>query len=726
MSGDAKFRFLANIKLALRAVAVLTVVVSAVSEVSAAQTPAQAPAPEKIQQLMEILSDPTVKAWLAQQTQLQQPTVDKLTPAPDAQPMLSTGLTMIRSHSGALLEAFPRLPGQFERARIILLFEFKQHGILWVLALILGFIAAGFGVEKLARMRLDRYRRMMKALPTTNPSGRLKGVALRALYAFIMIAAFTIGSAGVFLAFDWPPLLREIVLAYLTVAVVTRIVLMVCRVLLMPPFLGLPDIARYRTVPMSDERATHWYFYAGLNTAWFAFTGATLGLLATLGFDLNSRLAIGSIAGFIQFNLLLAAVWMRPHTAPGTLHRVSPRATSWLLSTFFVTLWLLRVSGSTTAFWMLFAVPALPATISVARIAVHHVLRPPEDDTEPFPQITIAVIERGLRVCLIVAAAYFLTWVWDIDVMGMTKSDSPALRLLRGGLNAAVIILAADFGWSVAKAVIARRLGHGLPEGNTLAEATQHARLRTLLPIFQNILFAVILVIVVLMILSSIGIEIGPLIAGAGVVGVAIGFGAQTLVKDVISGIFYLLDDAFRVGEWIESGSYKGTVESFSLRSIKLRHSRGYIATVPFGELGAVQNMSRDWVIDKFSITVGFDTDVEKVRKLIKKLGLELAADPEFAPIVIEPLKMQGIQNFGDYGIELRMKMMTKPGQQFSLRRKALVRLKQLFEQNGIEVPFPTVHVQGAASSAEATAAQKIVMDKAAKAAAAAGEGEMP
>ena len=105
-----------------------------------------------------------------------------------------------------------------------------------------------------------------------------------------------------------------------------------------------------------------------------------------------------------------------------------------------------------------------------------------------------------------------------------------------------------------------------------------------------------------LMALSALGVEIGPLIAGAGVVGVAVGFGAQTLVKDVISGIFYLLDDAFRVGEYIQSGSYKGTVESFSLRSVKLRHHRGPVYTVPFGELGAVQNMSRDWVIDKFQI----------------------------------------------------------------------------------------------------------------------------
>ena len=125
-------------------------------------------------------------------------------------------------------------------------------------------------------------------------------------------------------------------------------------------------------------------------------------------------------------------------------------------------------------------------------------------------------------------------------------------------------------------------------------------------------------------------------------VGVAIGFGAQTLVKDIISGMFYLLDDAFRVGEYIISGSYKGTVESFSLRSIKLRHHRGYLYTVPFGELGAVQNMSRDWVIDKLSVGVTYDTDLDKVKQIIKQIGKELQADPELAPHIIETAEDAG------------------------------------------------------------------------------------
>jgi small-conductance mechanosensitive channel len=199
----------------------------------------------------------------------------------------------------------------------------------------------------------------------------------------------------------------------------------------------------------------------------------------------------------------------------------------------------------------------------------------------------------------------------------------------------------------------------------------------------------------VLMSLSALGVQIGPLIAGAGVVGVAIGFGSQTLVRDVISGVFYLLDDAFRVGEYIQSGNFRGTVESFSLRSVKLRHHRGPLFTVPFGVLGAVQNMSRDWVIDKQSVNVHFDADLDKIKRIIKQIGKELQANPEFAPDIIETLKMQGVEAFSDFAITVRMKMKTKPGRQFTIRRRAMAMIKMAFAENGIEFAVPTVQVAG-------------------------------
>jgi small-conductance mechanosensitive channel len=207
--------------------------------------------------------------------------------------------------------------------------------------------------------------------------------------------------------------------------------------------------------------------------------------------------------------------------------------------------------------------------------------------------------------------------------------------------------------------------------------------------------------------LDAMGIQIGPLLAGAGVVGIAIGFGAQTLVRDIISGIFYLLDDAFRVGEYIQASNYKGTVESFSLRSVKLRHHRGPITTVPFGQLGAVQNQSRDWVIDKMTIGVTYDTDLDKVRKLIKEIGRELAQDEEVAPVILEPLKMQGVEQMGEFAIQIRLKMMTKPGEQFVVRRKAYALIKRAFEANGIKFAVPLVQVAGGSAAENAAAAEK-------------------
>ena len=128
---------------------------------------------------------------------------------------------------------------------------------------------------------------------------------------------------------------------------------------------------------------------------------------------------------------------------------------------------------------------------------------------------------------------------------------------------------------------------------------------------------------------------------------------------------------------------------------------------MPFGELGAIQNMSRDWVIDKMMIGVTYDTDLDKVKKLIKQIGKELPEDPEFAPHIIETLKMQGVEQFGDFAIQIRMKMMTKPGEQFTIRRRAYAMIKKAFDANGIKFAFPTVTVAGGGDAATAAVAQQ-------------------
>ena len=291
--------------------------------------------------------------------------------------------------------------------------------------------------------------------------------------------------------------------------------------------------------------------------------------------------------------------------------------------------------------------------------------------------------------------------------MHLAGQDPLFARIVHGVLTIVVILLIADVVWHAAKAAIDSKLAQTADLGQPSSEeARRRARLHTLLPIFRNVLFALVIADAVMMALAELGVEIGPLIAGASVVGVAIGFGAQTFVRDVIAGMFYLLDDAFRVGEYIQSGNYKGTVEGFSIRSVRLRHHRGPVYTVPFSLLGAIQNQSRDWVIDKIAVGITYDSDLERARKLIKQIGLDLAHDPEFAPLILEPLKMQGVEQLGDFAVQIRMKMMTLPGEQFVIRRKAYAMIKKAFDANGIKFASPTVSVTSEAEpSTDATAA---------------------
>ena len=195
-------------------------------------------------------------------------------------------------------------------------------------------------------------------------------------------------------------------------------------------------------------------------------------------------------------------------------------------------------------------------------------------------------------------------------------------------------------------------------------------------------------------VISALGVNITPLLAGAGIIGLAIGFGAQTLVKDVISGMFFLIDDAFRKGEYIDIGDVKGTVEKISVRSMQLRHHNGPLNTVPFGEINFITNFSRDWVVMKLPLRLTYDTDAEKVRKMIKKLGQEMLEDPNLGPQFLQPLKSQGVIQMEDSAMIMRVKFMTKPGDQWVIRRTVFAKIRDLFEREGIKFAHREVTVQ--------------------------------
>jgi small-conductance mechanosensitive channel len=263
-------------------------------------------------------------------------------------------------------------------------------------------------------------------------------------------------------------------------------------------------------------------------------------------------------------------------------------------------------------------------------------------------------------------------------------------------LSVVVTVLLGFICWEFVKARIDSRLRQEMPAASDDMEewsGTGGSRVGTLLLLLRKFVLTVLFVIVSLIVLSSIGVNIGPLIAGAGVIGLAIGFGAQTLVRDIIAGVFFLIDDSFRVGDYVESTGVKGMVEKISLRSIKLRHPRGMVYTVPFGNLKSITNFSRDYTITKLDFRVGFGTDLEKVRKIIKKINKNLRKDEAVNRVMLDDLKSQGVKEFDDSAMIVRVKFKTLPGEQFKVRKEVYRMIQEEFRASGIEFAHRNVTV---------------------------------
>ncbi len=271
------------------------------------------------------------------------------------------------------------------------------------------------------------------------------------------------------------------------------------------------------------------------------------------------------------------------------------------------------------------------------------------------------------------------------------------------GEAATGVILACMLGvvvWNIVNTYINKNLPAAVLDPTVLMGSEgggdeQATRIQTVLPIARNFALVIIVVVVIFSVLSSIGVNTAPLLAGAGVIGIAIGFGAQKLVQDVVSGMFFLFEDAFRIGEYIDTGSLVGTVESTSVRSLRLRHHLGAVQTIPYGEIRSVKNLSRDFVIMKLKFRVPFDTDIEVVRKTIKKVGQELLLDEELGADFIAPLKSQGVQTAEDDALVIRMKFTCKPGKQWMIKRSAYRLVQEALAEKGIQFASRqvTVHV---------------------------------
>ncbi|MEM7061127.1 MAG: mechanosensitive ion channel domain-containing protein [Pseudomonadota bacterium] len=345
-----------------------------------------------------------------------------------------------------------------------------------------------------------------------------------------------------------------------------------------------------------------------------------------------------------------------------------------------------------------------PTFDMIVRGLVKHLV-PPMSGEGPLAEKAYHSTKRSYirigRVLIAVAVMLFITELWGLDLHNLAASGVGA-QFAGRMVEILFILLSGYLVWEVVSLWINRKLaaeqtaaGVDLTEEEVGGEGggAGGSRLSTVLPLVLGVLKVAIAVIFGLIALGNIGIDITPLLAGAGIVGLAIGFGAQKLVADVVSGIFFLVDDAFRTGEFVEVEGTVGTVEKISIRSMQLRHHKGPVHTIPYGEIPKLTNYSRDWVIMKLKFTVPFETDPNKVKKLFKQIGKDMMQVPEYAADLLQPFKSQGVFDFDDVGMIIRGKFMAKPGRQFVLRKEIYNRVKKTFEENGIQFARREVRV---------------------------------
>ncbi|HUF45687.1 MAG TPA: mechanosensitive ion channel domain-containing protein, partial [Aestuariivirgaceae bacterium] len=291
---------------------------------------------------------------------------------------------------------------------------------------------------------------------------------------------------------------------------------------------------------------------------------------------------------------------------------------------------------------------------------------------------TLSIIIWSVAVLVILAA-------WGIDSLGWVTTGA-GRDVLGSIISIAVVIAMAAVVWEFTSSAITRYLASRDSDGTTVERS---ARIRTLLPLLRNAFLVFLIGVVALTVMSELGVNIGPLLAGAGIIGLAIGFGSQALVRDIITGLFILIEDTISVGEVVTVGAHTGIVEAMSIRVVRLRDLSGAVHTVPWSDVTSVINLTKDFSYYPMEIGVAYREDVDMVIEALKQIGAELQSDPRYSSDMLEPIDVLGVDSFGDNAVVIKARLKTYPLKQWAVGREFNRRMKRRFDELGIEIPFP-------------------------------------
>lgn len=607
-------------------------------------------------------------------------------------------------------------------------------------------IGSGYAARLAVTWLLSRPRRVLGGQAPTGVLGRLVVLLALLILELLPMAAFALAGFGLLSGTSAPPAVRLASLIILNASLIVQGVLVGARAILSPARPGL------RLIRVGDETAQYlliWvrritiigvygYFLGqamrvlGLpptpHAAWLKLVGLLVTALVIV-LILQNR---GALAQLLRgrpapdgdgeaLRALLAGEVGEDEPAPPPVNRrhaalslvLQRLADVWhVLAILYIgavyLIWALEIAGGFD--FVLRATLVTGAILVVSRLLGEGLdrladrgLKVPDDIKAAYPGLEeranryLPFLRRIAQSLLAAFTLLLLLQAWGADALSWLGTDL-GQRVATSTVTILIVLAVALLIWEMANGAILRYLHATDDRGMAMVRS---ARMRTLLPLLRNALTIVLVTLAGLVVLAEMGVNIAPLLAGAGVIGLAVGFGAQTLVKDVITGLFILIEDTIAVGDVVTVAGLSGGVEAMSIRSLRLRGYDGAVHTVPFSSVGTVTNSTKEFSFYVLNVTVDYGVDTDQVVAVLEELGTQMQADPGLGENILGPVEIAGVDAFQDSAVLIKGRIKTRPGQQWRVGREFNRRMKKRFDADGITIPFPqqVLHINAGAAA---------------------------